>query len=577
MSESKVLTIFGKIMPTLLKRAADLGAAGRSYRRLRAVLLAWMLGIAISPLLMVAGMGYYYYNDLLQNSEKAQLEWQLEGSIRSIDHMVDRLKSVVQFAAHRGPYNELKNNDNLEKLLSHIQRYYGFFEDLGVINRDGIQRAYYGPYDLHGTDYSKEDWFKEVLEQGVTISRVYMGFREAPHFAVAVSNIDTHSGDAWVLRATIDAVKLQKFVNTIRTSATDDLFLVDDMGILQTPSEFYGETLSPFSADIEPGIHLNMTNENEDIFEAIGKVENTPWSLVILKKHYVHQTDWKNFRDKLFIMVALCIIVGILVVYGLVKILTDLIQKTDEMHIAMLKEAEHTDKLASIGRLAAGVGHEINNPLAIIDQKAGLIEDLIGISGNFEYKDAILETLQGVYRNIERCKAITHRLLGFARRTDVQTEPILINESITEVLQFLENSMVYNRINIDLQMQENLPEILSDGLQLQQIFLNIVNNAIDAIGKDGTITITTYLVAGDIRVVIQDDGPGIDKEVLSNIFEPFYTTKEQGKGTGLGLSITYGLIKKLGGDITVRSQVGIGTAFTITIPIHNEEVNDTGK
>lgn len=577
MSESKVLTIFDKIIPASLKQAADLGVAGRNYRRLRAVLLSWMLGIAICPLLMVAGMGYYYYNDLLKNSEKEQLEWQLDGSIRSIDHMVDRLKSVVQFAAHRGPYSELQNEENLEKLLIHIQRYYGFFADLGVIDRDGVQRAYYGPYDLHGADYSRENWFREVLEQGLTISRVYMGFREAPHFAVAVSQMDPGSGESWVLRATIDAAKLQKFINTIKTSAADDLFLVDDKGILQTPSVFYGETLSPFSPDVVPGIRRNLTEDNEGIFEAIGQIDNTPWSLVILKRHYVHQKDWREFKNKLFIMVVLSIVVGVLIVYWLVRNLTGLIQRADEMHIVMLQEAEHTDRLASIGRLAAGVGHEINNPLAIIDQKAGLIEDLVGISGEFEYKDAILESLQGVYRNIERCKAITHRLLGFARRTDVQTESIDLRHSISEVLQFLENEMVYSRIKVDLQMQENVPGIVSDGMQLQQIFLNIINNAIDAIGKDGTITITAYPVAGDVRVVIQDDGPGIEKEMLSNIFEPFYTTKEQGKGTGLGLSITYGLIKKLGGDITVRSQVGTGTAFTITIPIVHEDVNDTEK
>lgn len=574
MSESKILTVFDTIIPASLKQAADLGLDGRNYRRLRAVLLSWILGIVIFPLLLVAGVGYYYYTDLLKNSEKEQLEWQLDGSIRSINHMVDRLKSVVQFAAHRGPYSDLNNSENLEKLLIHIQRYYGFFADLGVLDKDGIQRAYYGPYDLHGADYSEEDWFGEVLDQGLTISRVYMGFREAPHFAVAVSNHDPDSGETWVLRATIDAAKLQKFVNTIRTSATDDLFLIDDKGILQTHSTFYGETLSPFSADIVPGIRRNMTKDNEGIFEAIGHVENTPWSLVILKKHYIHQTDWKDFKNKLFLMVFLSIVIGVLIVYWMVKLLTNLIQKTDEMHIAMLQEAEHTDRLASIGRLAAGVGHEINNPLAIIDQKAGLIEDLASISGDFDYKDAIMESLQGIYRNIERCKAITHRLLGFARRTDVQAESINLGESISEVLQFLENAMVYNRIKVDLQLQENVPEIISDGMQLQQIFLNIVNNAIDAIGKDGTITITSYPVAGDVRVVIQDDGPGIEKDMLSNIFEPFYTTKEQGKGTGLGLSITYGLIKKLGGDITVRSHVGAGTAFTITIPIHYEDVND---
>jgi two-component system NtrC family sensor kinase len=129
---------------------------------------------------------------------------------------------------------------------------------------------------------------------------------------------------------------------------------------------------------------------------------------------------------------------------------------------------------------------------------------------------------------------------------------------------------MHNRILADLQLQEDLPLISSDHLQLQQIFLNIVNNGIDAIGKDGIITIITHTVAGEVRVVIQDTGHGIAQEILPHIFEPFFTTKETGKGTGLGLSITYGLIKKLGGDITVRSQIDKGTAFTITLPIQRD-------
>jgi two-component system NtrC family sensor kinase len=251
--------------------------------------------------------------------------------------------------------------------------------------------------------------------------------------------------------------------------------------------------------------------------------------------------------------------------------LSNLIRKADEMQMTMLQEAEHTDKLASIGRLAAGVGHEINNPLAIINQKTGLAEDLILISPDFEHKKAIEGCLKVIDQSVERCKAITHRLLGFARRADVHNEILQVNDVIKEVMQFLENSLMHNRIRLELQLQENLPLISSDHLQLQQIFLNIINNAIDAIGKDGLVTIMSHLVAGEVRVVIQDNGSGIDSEILPHIFEPFFTTKETGKGTGLGLSITYGLVKKLGGDITVRSHIGQGTAFTITLPIHSEE------
>jgi two-component system NtrC family sensor kinase len=520
---------------------------------------------------MTAGLGYHNYKDLLEKEERGQLDSRLDGSIRSIEAMVDSLKSVVLFVARPNRYVELTTGDSLEQLFIRLKRQYDFFADLGVIDDQGIQQSYWGPYDLKGKDYSEEVWFKEVIAKGLYISRVYAGYRQVPHFAIAVSHIDPQIKKIWVLRATIDAITLQRFVNTIKTNVSDDLFLVDDDGFPQTSSEYYGQHFSQTGMKMIPGIHHGLSGEGENIFYAIGKIKNTPWSLILVEKQYIHHEDWMAFRTRLFTIVLACLVLNLFIVYGLVTMLTKLIRKADELQITMLKEAEHTDRLVSIGRLAAGVGHEINNPLAIINQKTGLAEDLLEISPAFEHKETIFGCLRGIDKSVERCKAITHRLLGFARRADVHNEILQVNDILREVLVFLENSMMHSRIRVDLQLQDDLPPIASDHLQLQQIFLNIINNGIDAIGKDGTISIISHTVAGEVRVVIQDDGHGIDKEILPHIFEPFFTTKETGKGTGLGLSITHGLIKKLGGDITVRSQIDKGTAFTITLPTRSND------
>jgi two-component system NtrC family sensor kinase len=563
-------TVYQTIIPDALKSSIDLGLKRRSYHQFKIILFSIMISIAIGPVIMVAVLSYNNYDNLIQKEEREQLEWRLDGSIKSIEQMVESLKSVVQFAARRDRYTELITADNLEELFVRIKRQYSFFADLGVIDQNGIQQAYFGPYNLKGADYAKESWLKEVFDRGVYISRVYTGYRQVPHFAIAVSNRDPKTKKLWVLRATIDAVTLQQFVNTIKTHASDDLFLIDDKGMLQTTSEFYGKALSLFEEGAVTGVRNSLSQDGENYFHAIGPIDNTPWSLVLLKKRYIHHTDWQLFRRNLYLIVFGCTVISMLVVYTLVHLLTSLIRKADEVQLAMLKDAEHTDKLASIGRLAAGVGHEINNPLAIINQKTGLIEDLLLMTDDFEHKKTIDHCLKIVNQSVDRCKVITHRLLGFARRTDIQAEDLQVNDVIQDDLQFLENAMLYNRIKIDLQLQEDLPHLISDRLQLQQVFLNIINNAIDAIGKDGEISILSHLVAGEVRVVIQDNGPGIPEDILPHIFEPFYTTKETGKGTGLGLSITYGLIKKLGGDITVRSHVGRGTAFTITLPLENQ-------
>jgi len=249
--------------------------------------------------------------------------------------------------------------------------------------------------------------------------------------------------------------------------------------------------------------------------------------------------------------------VAVFVIVEISHALTTHIRESDKARQQLYSEAEHSNKLASIGRFAAGVAHEINNPLAIINQKAGLVQDLMEFSEDFSNKDIMEEAVGGIQGSVERCKTITHRLLGFARQTDVVTEEIDVNEILREVVEFLAKEATYNQIKIEFNLCNDVRKIWSTRGPLQQVFLNIINNAIDAIGNGGTILLSSKQINEEtLQVTIVDDGPGMPKDVLAHIFEPFFTTKETGKGTGLGLSITYGLVKKLGGSIKVKSKPG---------------------
>ena len=250
---SVISDLLYKIMPNPFKDSINFGLHQRDYQQFRLLLFLVMIAIAMGPVIMTAGLGYFNYQDLLQKEERGQLEARLTGSSRAIEALIDSLKSVVVFVARKNRYLELTTGSNLEDLFARIKRQYEYFADLGVINQSGIQQVYCGPYDLGGTDYSKEEWFREVIDKGVYISHVYTGYRHVPHFAIAVANHDPTTKKTWVLRATIDAVTLQNFVTTIKTNASDDLFLVDDAGYLQTSSEFYGKILTQLVADIKPG------------------------------------------------------------------------------------------------------------------------------------------------------------------------------------------------------------------------------------------------------------------------------------------------------------------------------------
>jgi two-component system NtrC family sensor kinase len=275
------------------------------------------------------------------------------------------------------------------------------------------------------------------------------------------------------------------------------------------------------------------------------------------------------FKNELLFITIISIIAGIIVVTRIANTLVNRIQEAEKEREDAIAQSEHASKLASVGRLASGVAHEINNPLAIINEKAGLMKDILEASEDqSRNREKFLGLINSIFDSVSRCRTITHRLLGFSRRMDTAHELFDMNDAIREVLGFLDKEILFRNIRLDLVLAEDLPRVMSDRGQVQQVLLNIFNNALDALleEKEGVITITTNAEDQKIRVSVSDNGHGIPKDKLKKIFEPFYSTKEKSKGTGLGLFISYGIIKKLGGNILVESEVTKGTNFTIEIP-----------
>jgi signal transduction histidine kinase len=226
---------------------------------------------------------------------------------------------------------------------------------------------------------------------------------------------------------------------------------------------------------------------------------------------------------------------------------------------AQLIEAE---KLASIGILAAGIAHEINNPLTSVLTFSHLMLE------QMPEDDPRRETLKMMSRETERARIIVRQLLSFAKETPLRTVSTNINCPINEIIETLSAQGLFNGIEISLNFAENLPEIQADPIKLEQVVLNILLNAIHSITPPGRITVTTKAGGDCVEIHISDTGCGIPEEYIGKIFDPFYTTKESTKGTGLGLAVSYGIIKKHGGDIEVESTVGKGTTFVVRLPAH---------
>ena len=232
---------------------------------------------------------------------------------------------------------------------------------------------------------------------------------------------------------------------------------------------------------------------------------------------------------------------------------------------AQLVEAE---KLATLGRFSVGVAHEINNPLAIINEKAGLMEDYLERAGDFPDKERFSAMLTAIFNSVQRCRSITHRILDFAGKPGESPDAVDLNALVREVVALLEQEIGRKGIQVRLDLSNEIPPVMSDRTQIQQVLASILLNAIEAVSEGGAIGVMTGRKdAGTLQVSIEDNGRGIPGEALEHIFEPFLlTSKETGKGVGLGLSIAYGIIKRLGGGIRVRSEPDKGTVFTVELP-----------
>ena len=218
-----------------------------------------------------------------------------------------------------------------------------------------------------------------------------------------------------------------------------------------------------------------------------------------------------------------------------------------------------SEKLASIGRLAAGVAHEINNPLTGVLTFTHLLKDRSNEEEDIKDLDVIIQ-------ETKRVREIVRNLLDFARQSPPIKELLNLNEIIQQLLKLVISQNVFRKIKIDEKYDVNLPEVLVDKNQLQQVFLNLLLNAGEAITGDGTIAISTAHNEKSILITFTDSGCGISDEDIEKIFDPFYTTKPVGQGTGLGLSISYGIIQQHRGTIQCVSQVGQGTTFKIYLP-----------
>ncbi len=548
------------------------------YRRLRRKMVAITSVVALTPLVILTAINYLQDREAYRVEARFAVSRILSNTKRTLEFVIEERRSALALVISEQSYRELGSDTALAVTLQHLKNSFGGFVDLGMINSEGRQEYYTGPYSLKDRNYQDQTWFHEVVLRGSYVSDVFMGHRNFPHFVVAVKH-ERSLDDFYILRATIDMELVNRQIQSLNLDRNTDAFIINRQGILQTESIFYGGVLQEAALKVPTGSQsreiIEEYKENGRwITSGYAYIEGTPFILMAMRRLENPSLHWVGHRSDViwFLLVSSALILGV-ILYSSSQMARQL-READLRRARAFHNIEYTNKMATIGRMAAGVAHEINNPMAIINEKAGLLRDMVGFSDDFPQKDKTLGLVDSIVRSVDRCSKVTHRLLGFARRMEIRKESISLIDLIKEVAGFQRTEAVHRNIEINFDFADNLPPIESDRGQLQQVFLNIITNAFAAVDDGGRVDIMGRMRdGGSVAITINDNGSGISEENLAHIFEPFFSTKGE-FGTGLGLSITRDIIEKLGGKIEVESELSKGTRFTVILPLKKMEYGE---
>ncbi len=538
------------------------------HARMEKIIIAGMCLLAVGPVLLAGILPSHYYKQSSIKNTTVAMQRIAENRKEVISLFLQNKENLLGTIVRLNSEEQLGEQAQLNRLFESLGSTSAIV-DLLVLDGCGRQLSYVGPYreKIRGKNYGEAPWFHEVMLNGRHVSDVFLGHRGVPHFVIAV----TDPLKSWVLRATINSEIFTSLIQDARMTHSGDAFIVNRHGEFQTPSLRELQSLPEGEAQlVKPHDGVNSTIIGSSLYVTVWLKEGQ-WLLVIksdlntwLEPFYASKSI--NQLIVLFTTLIVIVLAPITVRFFMKKLAV-----AEQERAALDQQMAQIEKMAMVGRLAAGVAHEINNPLQLIGDQAGWMKELLSEEDPAQVKNFAdyEQSVEKIKHHVKRAATVTHRLLGFSRKMESEKSAVNINDLVEETASFLAKEAQNNHIALTHALAADIPPTMTDASQLQQVFLNIMNNALDAVGKNGSIEVATRhdMERRKIVITFEDSGPGIDPDNIKKIFEPFFTTKDVGQGTGLGLSICYTIMQKLGGNIAVENRAQGGCRFVVTVPV----------
>jgi two-component system, NtrC family, sensor kinase len=553
------------------------------YAKMKRSILASMILVPLATFVIILGIGYYYFTTSLESSTIDTVKRIVGDHRHMIDSFLTNRKANLEFVLNSYEFDELADPEKLYRILIQLQKESSAFVDLGLFNEEGVHVNYQGPYRLAGMDYARAPWFNEVMKKGQYISDVFLGYRRIPHFIIALKREDV--GRTWVIRATIDSHIFNDLVKKVRIGKTGEAYLLNAEGVFQTERRSGGNLMdkAPDPTKQPPSPETIQTfiekdSRGDEFLYATTWLAEKDWLLVVRQE----RSDAFRFLRSATYLIVLVILIGGAAIVGLAFLLTDRMvrrmKSLDSEREQLGGQLIRASRLAELGEMATGFAHEINNPLQIIKSEHALMDAILAElkeKGELKPSESLSEledSIKQIDLQINRCAGITQAILKFGRQSEPVAEDIALQEYIPDITHMIEQKVAVHGIALKQEVSEDTPRVRGDRGQLQQVMLNLYNNAIDAIlarhGAEGGDLVVGARAKekGKVEIYVRDNGTGINPEDQKKIFSPFFTTKPVGKGTGLGLSVCYGIVDRMGGVMEVQSEKGVGTTFIVTLP-----------